>query len=197
MKGFYEMQRQAWRGFKIKSENFELSPLRPDQITDRMLAWFEDPEVSEFFVMPKNMTHEQFVQFLKTYDNKTRFFLVINDRHSGDAIGFFPMYVTYVHGQVKTGICIGEKEYWGRGVVQEIRTAMLDFIFLKMRMHKVFGEVDIRNFPSIFNYKALGFSSEGILRKEQLGQDGKWHDHYRFAILREEWLALKAAKKDA
>lgn len=186
---------QPDRPFRVRSENFELSPLTPERITDRMLSWFEDPDVSKFFIMPKNMTRERFTMFLKNYDNKSRFYLVINDRHSGAAIGFFPMYITFVHSQVKTGICIGEKEYWGRGVVQEIRAIMLDFIFTQMRMHKVFGETDIRNFPSIFNYKALGFTSEGILRKEQLGQDGKWHDHYRFAILREEWLALRAAKR--
>ncbi len=191
------MQWQPGRSFKVRSKNFVISRLTPELITDRMLAWFDDPDVTEFFIMPKFLNRERFIQLLNSYDNINSFFLVIHDRQSGAAVGFFTMYVHFAHGLVRTGICIGDKEYWGRGVVHEVRGIMLDFIFTQMRMNKVYSEVDARNFPSIFNYKSMGFRNEGFLRKEQKGQDGKWHDYYRFALLREEWLALKAAKKNA
>lgn len=179
--------------FTITTENYRLSPLMPDDVTDDMIAWLHDTEVMEFFILPK-MNRESFCKFLKNYNNPSQYWLVITDRETDKAIGFLPLYCNYMRAQIKSGICIGDKNYWGTGCVQEIRSNLINFIFTEMRMHKVCGDVDIRNIPSIFNYKSQGFKSEGILRKEIKGHDGKWHDHYRFSLLREEWLDLQKEK---
>ena len=174
--------------FKIKTENYLLYPLTPENLSDDMMGWFRDPEVMKYFVMPMDTDREQLCQILRTFNNDHRYWLGIDDRKSGQKVGFFLIYCNYLHKQVRTGICIGDKQYWGKRCVQEVRASVLKFVFTQMKMHKVFGDVDVRNFPSIFNYKSQGFRCEGILRKERLGQDGVWHDHFRFAILHDEWL---------
>ena len=64
---------------------------------------------------------------------------------------------------------------------------MLDFIFGELDVVKVKGEVFGRNLPSIFNYQALGFTSEGILREELLHFEKGRVDKYVFGLLKAEW----------
>ena len=62
-------------------------------------------------------------------------------------------------------------------------------------MDKVLGRPLARNFSAIFNYKAQGFTMEGILRKQILERDGTRTDQIYFGLLRSDWLEQK--KKDS
>ena len=104
-------------------------------------------------------------------------------------IGFFAAFPNPKTRVALTNIVIGDKDYWGKHVVQEVRAAMLYFLFQGLGMEKVKGEIKGRNYPSIFNYKAMGFTSEGILRNEIPCFSGGRTDVFIFGLLREEWEA--------
>ena len=53
-----------------------------------------------------------------------------------------------------------------------------------------------RNFASIYNYQRLGFVNEGTMRQSSRLLDGTHGDQLIFGLLREEWLASRAAGKD-
>ena len=59
----------------------------------------------------------------------------------------------------------------GKNIVIEARSAILDFLFDELKMHKVLGKPHGRNFSSIFNYKAMGFACEAVLREQMLAID--------------------------
>ncbi len=101
------------------------------------------------------------------------------------------MFVNYSELVAYTNVCIGDREYWGKDVAREVRWRMLDFLFNRLEMEKVEGEIMGRNLPSIFNYKVLGFTAEGIRRKQINAVGGGRADIYHFGILKNEWFAFK------
>jgi RimJ/RimL family protein N-acetyltransferase len=71
----------------------------------------------------------------------------------------------------------------------ETRKAVLKFLFEKTNCRRAWGNPCVRNLPSIFNYQALGFKSEGILRGHEFDPEtGNSVDHIVFGLLRDEWL---------
>ena len=166
--------------------------MRPEDVTDRYIAWARDPELMENLNMPaRTVTHSQLQRYIKSFDNRTKFHLGVFAQPENLQIGFFTIYVDNKNRSAQTNVVIGDRDYWGKGVVLEARAAIIDFLFDVIDMEKIWGTPYERNFPSIFNYKAQGFTCEGVLRKHMVNVQGKRVDQYVFGLLREEWLARR------
>ena len=100
------------------------------------------------------------------------------------------MLVNYRQRVTKTNVLLGNRDYWGKDVVVEVRARMLEFLFERLRMEKVAGEILGRNLSSIYNYKAMGFRAEGVQRSHIMAASGGRTDVYHFGLLRKEWEAL-------
>ena len=178
----------------MKSENYIIRSMRQSDLTERYQSWFKDPEVMEYFGADVNQTVDQMRQFLKSFDNKYRYNLGIFCKESGNIIGYFYVYPDFHRRVARTAVLIGDRDYWGKGVVIETRSVVFDFLFGVLGMERIWAWVDKRNIPAIFNYKAQGFQKEGMLRGHGVGRDGKRTDNYVFGLMRDEWHAHKAAK---
>jgi len=167
--------------------------MREEDITDRYIAWAKDPELMENLNAPaRAINRTQLRRYIKTFDNKTKFHLGVFSKESGVHIGFFTVFVDAKNRSAQTNVVIGDRDYWGKGVVLETRGAIIDFLFDVIGVAKIWGTPFERNFPSIFNYKAQGFTCEGVLRKHVVNVKGKRVDQYIFGLLREEWHARQA-----
>ena len=182
---------------QLATENYVLRTLTPADVTDRMVEWFSDPEVMRFVDLPINMPREHVEKFVSIFDNKIGFCFGIFDRTDRTFVGFFHVHCDPRSRNARTAVVIGEKEYWGKGVVLETRAVLLDFLFGVLRLHKVWGAIYSRNLPSLFNYKAQGFKYEGLLREESQDREGGWHDIYRFGMLRDEWIEIRRRGTDS
>jgi len=89
----------------------------------------------------------------------------------------------------QTNTIIGDKSFWGKGVVLEVRGAIINSIFEHTDSIKVIGKVDARNFASIYNYRAQQFKVEGIRRQQLKAPDGSRRDQVLFGLLKHEWKA--------
>jgi ribosomal-protein-alanine N-acetyltransferase len=58
--------------------------------------------------------------------------------------------------------------------------------FAQMRLNRIEALVYVENGRSIQLLRRLGFKQEGVLR-EYLYSDGRFYDHYLFALLQKEW----------
>jgi len=190
------MSWKAGQPLRLETENYVLRTLTKDDLTDRMVSWFSDPEVMKFVDMPLNLSNEQVSAFISGFNNKTSFCLGIFDAKTRIFVGFFQIYRLLDLQSARTSVVVGEKDYWGTGLVVETRAKILDFLFDTLRLHKVFGAVFTRNLPAVFNYKTQGFRSEGVLKEDYPARDGGWHDVYRFAMLDHEWAAIKKAQEN-
>ena len=74
----------------------------------------------------------------------------------------------------------------GKGYMTEAVELILRYAFNELKLHRVEANVQPGNLPSINVLKRCGFTREGFSRK-YLKIGGRWRDHERFAIIKEDW----------
>ncbi|MGI8810976.1 MAG: GNAT family N-acetyltransferase [Pyrinomonadaceae bacterium] len=80
--------------------------------------------------------------------------------------------------------------FTGRGLMTEAVRQILEFAFADLGLHRVEANVQPGNFPSIRVLERSGFTREGFSRR-YLKIAGRWRDHERWAIIREDWKKRK------
>lgn len=182
----------------VETKRFIIRSLTPEDATPTYISWWNDPEVQSGLNFPaRGWGQQEAVKHISRFNNKTSFHLGIFCKQTDRMIGFYAMFIQPTNKVAKTNIVIGEKDYWGKRVVQEVRGRMLSFLFETLEMEKVKGEIMGRNYPAIFNYKEQGFTSEGILRAEIPCFSGGRTDIFVFGLLRDEWRAAQEAAADS
>lgn len=174
---------------QIGTERFVLNTVHQDELDERYLAWFNDAEVRQhlglaggIYDLPKlkafNAGHNIEANFL---------FWIFSQEDRETPIGFAQLFQTRIHQLAQTSICLGDKEWWGKGVIGESRSAVLDFAFRKLGIEKVFGHCQKPNSAALYNYHAEGWTHEAILRgHHRVGKDRV--DLIQFAMFRDEWM---------
>jgi RimJ/RimL family protein N-acetyltransferase len=177
----------------LKTDRFELRSVTPADASDRWLGWVKDPAIMGPLNMPaRAMRREELAGHIASVDNNARFLVGIFDKIDGAQIGFFMIDIEIMHRYAIFNVAIGEKDWWGKGVVNETRAALLDHFFETRGIEKAVGLPFARNFPALFNYKAQGWRHEGTLRGQCLSAaDGSRLDQYQFGLLRKEWRARR------
>lgn len=176
----------------LTTARFRLRSLTKDDATERFRSWFQDPEVQRHLnSTPMSSTQQSLGLHIEAFDNRATFLLGIFD---GDVhIGIYPTYCDPLNGSAETLVMIGDRSYWGKGVVLETRAALLDFLFDRVGMEKVWGRPLARDFAGIHNFLALGFRCEGILRNQLRSPTGLRIDQYFFGLDRRDWRARRRA----
>jgi len=82
----------------------------------------------------------------------------------------------------------------GRGYMKEGLALALDAAFGPLALHRVEVNVQPANERSVGLVTSLGFTREGFSRR-YLRIAGRWRDHVRFAMLAEDWRALRRAPR--
>lgn len=77
----------------------------------------------------------------------------------------------------------------GQGYMREALTAVLDFGFKEMHLHRIQAEMHWDNLASIGLATRLGFRFEGVHR-EQAFWGGQFHDLNCYSLLEPDWHAL-------
>jgi len=78
--------------------------------------------------------------------------------------------------------------YARQGYMREGVALALGHAFATLRLHRLEANIQPANTASIRLVESLGFRREG-LSPRYLKIGGRWRDHERWAILREEWVA--------
>lgn len=86
--------------------------------------------------------------------------------------------------------------YTGNGYMTEAVALGLKFAFIELGLHRVEANVQPANKPSIGVLRRNNFVKEGFSRR-YLKLSGRWRDHERWAILKEDWLENKNAKHNS
>jgi ribosomal-protein-alanine N-acetyltransferase len=83
----------------------------------------------------------------------------------------------------------------GHGYMREAVGLALDHAFGPLRLHRVEANIQPGNSASVALARSLGFTREGFSRR-YLFIDGDWRDHERFAMLAEDWAALRQSNAE-
>lgn len=76
---------------------------------------------------------------------------------------------------------------WGHGYMQEALTALIDYGFRQLKLHRIEADTDPRNVRSMQLLERLHFVKEGHLRERWI-VDGEVSDSAMFGLLHSDWL---------
>jgi diamine N-acetyltransferase len=170
----------------IKSENYILRPLK-EQDLELKVKWINDPDVHAYLHYDVLLNLEKTrIWFEKAVKDDCRYDLVIETKE-GLPIGIIGLIgINKRDNTAEIYIAIGEKNYWGRGVMVETERALIKWGFEHLGLEKIWAQTRDVNIASIIGMKKLGFKIEGTLRKEKKVAD-KRVDVIRVGILKEEF----------
>lgn len=178
---------------ELDTEHFVVRSLKPGDITQRYVDWWNDRRIMEGIARPSRETtvEEQCRRLQNFYDNRKNFQWGIFEKPEGRLVGFADILCKPFHRTATMNTVIGERELWGQNVLMEMSEAGMIFIFETLGMEKITGRAQARNFATIYINKAMGLSVEAVLRGEWRHPDGRRVDVLAFGLLREDWRARR------
>ncbi|MEL6478722.1 MAG: GNAT family protein [Pseudomonadota bacterium] len=174
---------------QLASDRFVLVTHTAEEITSDHLTWFNDAEVRQHLGLAGG---EYDLAKLRTFagghNTETSFLFWIAPQDDRERpIGFSQLFMTRLHNIAQTSICLGDKAWWGKGVIGEARSAVLDFAFRKLAVDKVFGHCQKPNSAALFNYQAEQWEFEAILKRHHKAGEERV-DLIQYAMFRDEWM---------
>ena len=183
---------------RLETEHYIVRSMQHQDVCDDYLAWTKDEEImTGVNSAPVTMTIDDIHKYIDRFNNKTSFHFGVFLKDTGRLIGFYSCYWDRRHNLASTNVVIGDKAYWGKGAVVETRDAIIDFMFGRLKVGKIWGNPMCRNVPSVFNYKAQGFRCEAVLKRHRVSPTGERVDQFMFGLLPEDWAAHKAKRAAA
>lgn len=89
------------------------------------------------------------------------------------------------HNRIEIGYDL-HPDYWGKGIMTEVASCIIDFGFSCMKLNKIEAKVETNNEMSIRLMSKLGFYKEGVLRQHEF-EKGKYVDLAVFSKLYAEY----------
>jgi RimJ/RimL family protein N-acetyltransferase len=171
---------------RLTHPDFIIRSLRESDLQWRV-DWFNDPQVSQTLIVNETIELEKTkAWFQKNQGNTSRLDCFIED-HDARPIGLVGLrQISADNHSACVYIVIGDKSYWGRGVMYSSHMLLLDYAFQELKLHKIWCNVLQYNIASCITLKKIGFQIDGLLRDEFL-RDGRFYSVYRMSILSEEF----------
>lgn len=179
------------------SERLTLRPLRLQDV-DVMFSYRSNPRVYQYQCWePKTAEEiETFIASLSDRDPDTPgkwFQFGIEEKDTGKLIGDTGFRTTQSDSrQAEVGITLSP-DFQGHGYATEGLRAILDYLFIELKKHRVFGSVDPRNAASIALMQRIGMRKEAH-HIQSLWFKGAWADDLIYAVLLGEWTSLRKSK---
>ncbi len=180
---------------KIGTETIETKRLILRRFTaadaeDMFKNWASDPEVTKYLTWPTHtnadVTHALLNDWASKYEDGGYFNWAIEYKENAEVIGN----ISVVHlneniDAAEIGYCIG-RAYWGREIMPEALTAVIDYLFEKAGMNRVAALHDANNAKSGRVIEKAGMKYEGTLRSAGKNNQGICDMVVR-SIIRSEW----------
>lgn len=106
--------------------------------------------------------------------------------YEGHVVGGIELHIDLDKRRAELGYGLAVR-CWGGGLLPEAAAAVVHYGFSELGLEKVFAFTDVRNSRSQRVLEKLRFQREGVLRRHEIGRDGKRIEHVYFGLLREEW----------
>jgi RimJ/RimL family protein N-acetyltransferase len=162
--------------------------LRPadDDDPPRFVPWFADMEVTRFLGRRSAVALYQEIAFLTSVGESKNdvFWMIESDGEAVGATGIHAIDWPNAHGT--TGIVIGVKEKWGKGIASEVMRLRTAYAFDELNLRKLMTEVFVDNTASRKALEKSGYRTAGTHRQHFFA-GGRWHDVWLGEVLREDW----------
>ena len=180
-------RRKGYPPIAIETERFRLETMRPFSFARATMPWTNDADVmNPLGFRSGNWKFRQWWRQLRKKRRGKAISVAIWTKQDRTLIGFQSANISGQNAAT-IAIAIGDREWWGRNVVLEVRSAFIDYLFKDIGVVRITGMPPVRNFPSVYNYQRLGFTLEGTMRRFLSDGQGGLVDCFIFGMLPEEW----------
>lgn len=165
-------------------ENVTIRPLEREDLkfvhgldnnANIMRYWFEEPY--EAFVELQDLYNKHI------HDQSERRFIVDRD---GESIGLVELVeIDHIHRRAEFQIIIAP-EWQHRGYATLAARLVMAYAFDVLNLYKLYLVVDMENVHARHLYAKLGFTEEGVLRREFF-VNGSYHDVTRMCIFQDDY----------
>jgi len=162
-------------------------PLEEDDLALRV-KWVNDPEIHNTLMFDYPLSLARTTQwFRNTLMDSSKANFSIVDRAGGNVIGMTGLLdIDLKNRRAQFYITIGEKEYWGRKIADEVIEIILRYGFTEIGLNKIYLYTLSNNERARKVYERNGFTQEGVLREHHYCA-GKLQDLHQHGILKREW----------
>jgi RimJ/RimL family protein N-acetyltransferase len=170
----------------LTGQNIVLHPLSKADIENRV-RWFNDPRIRKTLIISEQFELDKTTRWfekMRTDSSRAEFVIETIDKIPIGIIGLSSIDST--HRTAEIYIVIGEKDFWGKGVMLEAESLLIDWAFNSVGLEKIWAEARPENVASLITMKKLGFNVEGTLRSEKI-VDGARIDVLRLGLLKSDF----------
>ena len=175
----------------IETDRLILRPLKAEDVDD-ILPYHSDPDSIRY--IPWDQRDRDFVidwltravTYLGIKEDQAGLLVAIVDKSSNKVIGQLNSAMTDRPNLTADVGYISNPEYRGHGFVHEALEALIDFLFLEEKVHRIIADIDIRNHDSIRVVERLGFRKEATYIENDYLK-GEWCSMHLYALLSREW----------
>jgi len=162
-----------------------------------LLAIHADTETMRYWSGPAwtelEQATQQIAQSRRDAQDGTALRLGIKLAETGELIGTATLYAFHrSNRRCEIGYILG-RAHWGRGLMSEALTALLEHGFDVLDLHRVEADIDPRNEGSRRILQRLHFTREGLMRERWI-VNGELCDTEYHGMLRADWRAARATE---
>src|SRR5437870_11710993 len=126
----------------LRGEKCTLRPPRKEE-AETYMGWFKDPEVIRYTLQVGPMSiwqEEDFIKRMAEETNAISWVIEVDGRPVGwTGVGG----INWRNGNGESGIVIGDKSLWGKGIASEAITVRTKLCFRELRLHKIRTRADM------------------------------------------------------
>ncbi|MGG3556601.1 GNAT family protein [Peribacillus frigoritolerans] len=185
---------------KIRDIYGELPTLTTDRLLLRkfavgdaedMFEYASEPVVSRFVPWEPHNTIQDTYEFLnlihKQYQEGKIAPWAIEFKQTKKVIGTIDFVAwSPIHSRAEIGFILS-KDHWGKGIILEAATKVIEFGFNKMKLNRIEAPCMVENIQSQRVLQKMGMKLEGISREKYFIK-GKYRDMAMYSVLRNEHL---------
>jgi ribosomal-protein-alanine N-acetyltransferase len=177
--------RRAVPQLRLRTDRFILRSLSRSD-AEPLVSWLSSAAVTQYLSYSlASINTEAAIAYIAQHDNYHSYLLGIFtnlELHVGNVT----LKVDHVNQCAEIGVIVGDSQFWGAGVVQEVRTRVLEYSFDVLKLHKVWGQCQSNNAPMIWNYQHQGWLIDGV-RRQHIRKGNEWLDLVCFAMFKDLW----------
>lgn len=169
----------------LNGDTISLRALNEKDIEGNYRYWLNDQEVIKYNSHGRfPVTPEKLLDFVKTaHRSNKEIVMAVVDNTTDKHIGNISLQsINWIDRNGEIAFLLGEKDFWGRGVMYEAGKLLIEHGFKALNLHRIYCGTSAENSGMQKLAEKLGMEKEGI-KKEAIFKDGKYRDIVEYGIL--------------
>jgi len=165
--------------------SISLRPLKLEDVEGRYAYWLNDAEITKYNSHGRfPMTKEKLVDFVNSAQNSTSVLIcAVISNDTNEHVGNISLQsINWIDRNAEIAFVLGEKKYWGKGVMYEAAKLLIKHAFNTLILHRIHCGTSADNVGMQKLAEKLGMHKEGI-RKEAIFNDGVYYDIVEYGLL--------------